>query len=73
MVGNIKGNFYALPMVNEAQQSSLLALLPPNATQTVDKEAEDCQEHPCQQLPDQVMAFESDASVESGSQGFMKH
>ena len=54
MVGNIAGNYYALPMVNQEQQQSLLALLPPNASKTIDEEAHDCDKHPCDKLPDEV-------------------
>ena len=54
MVGNLAGSYYALPLMNEEQKSGLLAIMPPNATKIVEREAEKCEEEDCGQLPDEV-------------------
>lgn len=54
MIGNMAGSYYALPMASEAQKAGLLALMPPNASKTIEEEASECDIRPCTHLPDKV-------------------
>ena len=59
MVGTLKGSYYALPLMNEEQKSGLLAIMPANATRKVEQEAGNCEDQPCDELPDEVAILKS--------------